>query len=163
MTDGVTPGREITPAQRRQRQMAALRHGLRAKAAPRLRTRNKRVGALLLELQRHVTLRPVDLPLARRWAELECMAVDHSAILVAPAASVEDGREKLVVQYLAIVRAQTALAGQLGITPAARLAFERESGNIMTSRSHLAQIAAARPQNVIQAAEGHEEPPNDGR
>jgi hypothetical protein len=115
--------RALSPAQRKQRQTAALRHGLRAKAGVNVRVRHYRAGHLLTRLQEVLTdlnrpLQEVELPAARAWCEHEVLAVDHYAALQSDARN-----PRLLEAYLAIRRAQLAYARDLGLTPGARAAL----------------------------------------
>jgi hypothetical protein len=82
----VSNGREVTLAERRQRQLAAVTTGLYVRASSGKRLRDRKVGRLVHRMRQAMPwLTDADEP-ARAWAQLEVSAV-RSTPSFAPAAS----------------------------------------------------------------------------
>lgn len=95
---------------------SAKRHGLRAGTKPELRRRDKRVGRLLrqyLEFRADSgrELAPTQLPLARRYCELETLANDLYALV-----RTDQSNGRALEQYLAVTRTMSVVAHQIGET-----------------------------------------------
>jgi hypothetical protein len=104
---------------------AARRHGLRAGTRRELKRRDQRTSRLFGEYIRYRAdesraLGPTQLPLARRYCELEVMARDlFAAWLVSPL------NARLHQQYISTTRAQALLGAQLGESAASKLSLKR--------------------------------------
>jgi hypothetical protein len=139
----VTISRQLSPAEQRQRELAARKHGLRAKSSTSLRVRNYRAGRLLSRLQEIVAdlgrpLQEVELPAARAWCQQEILATDLFGALQAG-----QGGEKALEQYLSVRRLQLSYATALGLTPSARAALAATVTGAVGLAAQLAQRRAA--------------------
>jgi hypothetical protein len=121
---------------------AARRHGLRAASRTELRRRDRRASRLLAYYQdlragEGRSLRPSQLPLARRFCEAEVLATDRYALV-----SQSPGNGRALDEFLAIVRVQVSLARELGETATAIT----ELGRVLNGglAQQLAQRRAAR-------------------
>jgi hypothetical protein len=116
---GQAADRALSPAEQRQREKAARRHGLYARSRQATRTRHYRAGRLLSRLQDLKQLDEVQIPAARAWCEHEILATDAYAALMHEQAEGAEQNEKLLDMYLRIRSRQLAYAKELGLTPAA--------------------------------------------
>lgn len=115
---------------------AARRHGLRAGTRAELRRRDRRTESLL---RRYLQTRadqgrpigPTQLPLARRYVELECLGRDYYALLTGKP------DKSALTRYISVTRAQSLIAAQLGESVSRQPASDE-------SLSALRQIAEAR-------------------
>lgn len=104
---------------------AARRHGLQAGNRRELRRRDQRTSRLFGEYLRlradeRRPIGPTQLPLARRYCELEVMAKDlFAAWLGSPL------NARLHQQYISTTRAQALLGSQLGESAASKLSLKR--------------------------------------
>ncbi|MHB8689323.1 MAG: hypothetical protein ACYDB4_19380 [Candidatus Dormibacteraceae bacterium] len=139
----MTSKRTLSAAEQRQREHAALKHGLQAKSSSALRVRNYRTTRLLTRLQEIMAdlgrpIQEAELPASRAWAQLEVLATDLFAALQAGR-----GGEKALEQYLAVRRLQLTYANALGLTPAARAALAATVTGAIGLAAQLAQRRAA--------------------
>lgn len=110
----------LTPAQRRQRQEAAFRHGLYAAAGTAVgRRRSKMVGALLARLlevlaEQGRPLREEQIPHARRWAEAHLAASTAFRVWLGEPTT----NAKAFDQWRQAANVQAQFAKDLGLTPA---------------------------------------------
>ena len=117
---------DLTTAERRQRQLAAVRHGLRVRAAAGRQLRDRRVRRLARKVFGVLPwLEPSDEPAVRAWCELEILAANVvSDLLTRGHANDESGEpRRLLDEYRRLKLAQLAYARELGMTPAARAAL----------------------------------------
>ncbi len=114
----------LTPAQRRQRQTAALKGGIYAKAPNGQRIRDRRVQRLTRKLIRLCQwIDPVsDMPLARAWSEAEYIGTWAFASLAREGVLAPDGTPRRAFDTWRQARQlQAALGRELGLSPAARM------------------------------------------
>ena len=121
---------------------AARRHGLRAGTRAELRRRDRRTENLLRRyLQTRADLGrpigPTQVPLARRYVELECLARDFYALLTSDKPEIGT-----LSRYISITRAQSLLASQLGESVSRQPSTD-------DSLSVLRQIAGARKPRLV--------------
>jgi hypothetical protein len=115
----------MTPAQRRQRQLAPIRTGLYVKAPNGLRLRSRKVRRLVAKMRAEMPwLAPADLPACRAWAELELLGARAFVELEANGVTNAAGEpRRLLGDFRAIRQAQLAFERELGMTPASRMAL----------------------------------------
>jgi len=123
---------------------AARRHGLQAAGRRELSRRDRRTSRLLARYLRWRAdegraLTPTQLPIGRRYCELEHLVTDRYRVLLA------EPTEKAHDIYLAIVRVQVLVARELGETPASMLAFRQADP---TAEAEAAQVAQAEIQRL---------------
>jgi hypothetical protein len=125
-----SPGRSmmrtISPAALKQRQMAAVKHGLYVKSPPGKRRHQYRAGRLLSRMltsfaTRGTPLSELQVPIARSWCEMHVLASDLYAALAAG-----EGGDKGIQHYLSIRRIQLAHAIALGMSPTSETHMARE-------------------------------------
>jgi hypothetical protein len=117
--------RTVTPAMRRQRQLAPLKTGLYVKAENGLKLRSRRVRRLVQKMQATMPwLVPSDLPACRAWAELEILGSRAFAELDRNGVVNDEGEpRRLLADLRALRQVQLAYERDLGMTPASRMAL----------------------------------------
>jgi hypothetical protein len=125
--------------------VAARRHGLQAAGRRELSRRDKRTSRLLTRYLRWRAdegreLTPTQVPIGRRYCELERLVTDRYRVLIA-----EPANEKAHDLYLATVRVQVLVARELGETPASMLAFRQADP---TAEAEAAKAAQAEIQRL---------------
>src|SRR5437773_3152372 len=142
MTPAGASERPLTPAERNQRQLAAVKHGLYVSSPAGRRVRHYRAGRLLRRLQQ---IRPwmeeAHLPIARAWCELEVLAHDVYTRLQQVGVLAENGQDphKLLAEYRAIRRDQLPYSAALGLTPMSQAQLSKD----LASESRAAMVEAA--------------------
>ena len=129
---------------------AAHRHGLRAGTKSALRTRNRRVSDLLRKYQtlradEQRPLSPAQLPLARRFVELETLATDLHAL-----ARKDPSNHRALESYFAATRALALIAGTLGETATALKQLE----TLREPQDPVSQLVRLKRQMALEAANG---------
>lgn len=115
---------ELSPAQREQRQIAALKGGVYARAPNGRRVRDRRVMRLTRKLIRACQwIDPTsDMPLARAWSEAEYVASWSFATLAQSGLNGPDGLPvRAFDQWRQARQLQAQLGRELGLSPSARM------------------------------------------
>lgn len=130
--NGHQPKRALSVAEVRQRQEAALNHGLYVKSTRGRGVRKYRAGRLLHRLQIVLAeegrpLTALQLPLARAWCQYELLAVDAYTALQRG-----EGGDKGLEHYRGLRRDQLAYSAALGLTLAAAGQLARDLNALTT-------------------------------
>lgn len=112
----------LTKAEREQRQLARVSHGLFVKAESGRRLRDRRVRRLVARVRASMTwLMDSDVPAVRAWSELEIIGASVFADLVMNGLTNSQGDpRRLLGEYRMLRQTQLAYERELGMTPAAR-------------------------------------------
>jgi hypothetical protein len=112
----------LTPAQREQRALAAVKSGLYVRSENGRRVRDRKVRRLTQKMRHCMSwLAPSDDPACRAWAELEILASTVFADLVSNGHTTAAGDpRRLLSEYRGLRGLQLAYEKELGMTPAAR-------------------------------------------
>jgi hypothetical protein len=123
--DAVVKGRGVSPAERRQRQLAPLKTGLYVKAESGLKLRHRKVRRLITKMHAAMPwLEPADQPACRAWAELEILGARAFAELETNGITNAAGEpRRLLGEFRQLRQAQLAYERDLGMTPAARMSL----------------------------------------
>ena len=119
MSDDSKNGKALTAPQRAQT-------GLYVRASAGYRLRDKKTERLARKVRSVLTwLEPSDFPAVRAWAELEVLATQVFAVLLADSVVNAAGEGKrLLDDYRKLRLAQAVYSRELGMTPAARMALK---------------------------------------
>ena len=114
------PKRALSSAEKRQRRLSARKHGLWAKSEVGNGYRARKVGHLRNRLvdcfaEQGRPLSPLQVPLARMWAEAEVLRTD----LFNAIQSGVSGQDKVYEQYFVAFNRGLSVATALGMTPIA--------------------------------------------
>lgn len=122
----------MTKAEREQRQLARVSHGLFVKAESGRRLRDRRVRRLVARVRASMTwLMDSDVPAVRAWSELEIIGASVFADLVMNGLTNSQGDpRRLLGEYRMLRQTQLAYERELGMTPAARAALGVKAGQI---------------------------------
>ncbi len=122
---GALEPRSISPAQRQQRQLAAVKTGLYVKAPAGLRLRSRRVRRLVSKMRAVMPwLDDSDLPACRAWAEFEILGATAFADLIERGMTNDNGDpRRLLGEFRQLRQAQLGYERGLGMTPAARMSL----------------------------------------
>lgn len=138
------PSRALTPAERRQRQLAPIKSGLYVRAPNGRQIRDKKVRRLVSKMHDVMPwLAPSDRPACRAWAELEILSSHVFADLVQRGLTDEAGDpRRLVSEYRGLRRLQLDYEKELGMTPSARAAIGVKAAALQTPAEWLARADA---------------------
>src|SRR5204863_9552884 len=118
-------GGAVTPAERRQRQLAPVKTGLYVRAESGLKLRHRKVRRLVTKMRAAMPwLADADLPACRAWAELELLGAQAFAELHENGITTPKGEpRRLLAEFRQLRTAQLAYERDLGMTPAARMSL----------------------------------------
>jgi len=140
----------LSSAERQQRQLAPVRHGLYVRAANGRQLRDRAVQRLVSKLRQAIPwLTPSDLPAARAWCEAEVLSrlVFHE-LRVNGITTGQGEPRRLLSEYRQLRSAQLGYARELAMTPQARKALGadpgREGDAVENFRSYVASRDAKR-------------------
>src|SRR5438552_7698215 len=112
----------LTSAERKQRQLSPVRHGLYVKTANGRQLRDRSVQRLVSKLRAALPwLKPSDLPAARAWCEIEVLG--RLVFKDLRSNGFTTGRSeprRLLTEYRQLRSTQLGYARELAMTPAAR-------------------------------------------
>lgn len=142
--------RQLTPAMRKQRQLAAVKTGFYVKAPNGKVFRDRRVRRLVRKMQVAMPwLDDADLAATRGWAELEILGAYAFAHLIQQGVTNEAGEpRRLLNDYRMIRQTQLAYAKALGMTPESRMGLR-----VGDSKARAYNAAASHDATDVEALE----------
>jgi len=140
----------LSSAQRKQRQLAPVQHGIYVRAPAGRQLRDRSVTRLTQKLRAVLPLTPADIPTARAWCEIEVLARLAFHELRTHGLTTGQGEpRRLLGAYRQMRQTQLAYGRDLGMTPQARKSLGadpgREGDPVERLRNYISAADARKP------------------